>query len=78
MKVKPSLSPFLFVQVLLEKEREKKSLLEALLQTQEELTDACQQLEQLRQEVKKHQKEQVGLTSREQWRGGNGLLESNT
>lgn len=78
MRVKPSFSPSLFVQVLLDKEREKKSLLEALLQTQGELTDASQQLEQLRQEVKKQQKEQVGLTCREQWKGGKGLLESNT
>ncbi|XP_075269570.1 uncharacterized protein LOC142360521 [Opisthocomus hoazin] len=38
-------------EVLLEKEREKNALLETLLQTWGELTEACQQLEQLRREV---------------------------
>jgi len=42
---------FVPVQVLLEKEREKNALLETLLQTWGELTEACQQLEQLRREV---------------------------
>uniref|UniRef100_A0A669QQS9 Centrosomal protein 250 n=1 Tax=Phasianus colchicus TaxID=9054 RepID=A0A669QQS9_PHACC len=47
------------------KENEKKALLETLLQTQGELTAACHQLEQLRQEVKEQQEyEQVGFTSR--------------
>lgn len=63
MKIKPVFS--LSVQVLLEKESEKKALLETLLQTQGELTEACQQLEQLRQEVKEQQVYgQVSLTSR--------------
>lgn len=53
------------VQILTEKENEKKALLETLLQTQGELTEACHQLEQLRQEVKEQQEyEQVSLTSR--------------
>jgi len=53
------------VQVLLEKESEKNALLETLLQTQGELREACQQLEQLRQEVKEQQENgQVSLTSR--------------
>lgn len=63
MKIKPVFS--LSVQVLLEKESEKKALLETLLQTQGELTEACQQLEQLRQEVKEQQVYgQVSFTSR--------------
>lgn len=54
------------VQILTEKENEKKALLEMLLQTQGELTAACHQLEQLRQEVKEQQEyEQVSLTSRQ-------------
>lgn len=53
------------MQVLLEKEREKNALLETLLQTQGELTEACQQLEQLRQDLKKQQENgQVSLTGR--------------
>ncbi|XP_065501522.1 centrosome-associated protein CEP250-like isoform X2 [Caloenas nicobarica] len=39
-------------EAVLEKEREKNSLLETLLQTQGELTDACQRVEQLRQQMK--------------------------
>lgn len=53
------------MQILTEKENEKKALLETLLQTQGELTEACHQLEQLRQEVKEQQEyEQVSFTSR--------------
>ncbi|KAM6092011.1 uncharacterized protein LJ206_005243 [Theristicus caerulescens] len=52
-------------EVLLEKEREKNALLETLLQTQGELTEACQQLEQLRQEVEEQREGgQVSLTCR--------------
>ena len=43
------------MQVLLEKERENNALLETLLQTRGELTEACQQLEQLRREVAEQQ-----------------------
>ncbi|POI34336.1 hypothetical protein CIB84_001913 [Bambusicola thoracicus] len=42
-------------EILTEKENEKKTLLETLLRTQRELTEACHQLEQLRQEVKEQQ-----------------------
>lgn len=53
------------MQVLREKEHEKNALLETLLQSQEELREACQQLEQLRQEVKEQRENgQVSLTSR--------------
>lgn len=53
------------MQVLLEKESEKDALLETLLQTQGELREACQQLEQLRHEVKEQQENgQVSLTNR--------------
>ena len=53
------------MQVLLEKESEKAALLETLLQTQGELREAWQQLEQLRQEVKEQQENgQVNRTSR--------------
>lgn len=53
------------MQILLEKEREKNALLETLLQTQGELRDTYQQLEQLRQELKEQQENgQVSLTSR--------------
>ncbi|XP_053101259.1 centrosome-associated protein CEP250 isoform X3 [Hemicordylus capensis] len=48
-------------EMLLEKEDERKSLLDELLQTKEELTSACQQLELLHQEVKKHQKREQNL-----------------
>ncbi|XP_076208172.1 uncharacterized protein LOC143167045 isoform X3 [Aptenodytes patagonicus] len=49
-------------EVLLEKEREKNALLETLLQTQGELTEACQQLEQLRQDLKKQQENGQNIT----------------
>ncbi|XP_019406256.1 PREDICTED: centrosome-associated protein CEP250 isoform X2 [Crocodylus porosus] len=49
-------------EVLLEKERERKALLEALLQAQGELTDAYQQLEQLQQKMQEQQgKEQDAM-----------------
>lgn len=48
--------------MLLEKENEKKSLQEFHLQTKQELTSTCQQLDHLRQEIKKNQeREQVGV-----------------
>ncbi|CAM9144037.1 unnamed protein product, partial [Bubo scandiacus] len=51
-------------EVLQEKEREKSALLETVLQTQGELREANQQLEQLRQEVKEqHEDGQVSLTT---------------
>ena len=53
------------MQVLQEKEHEKSTLLETLLQPQGELREANQQLEQLRQEVKEQREDgQVSLTSR--------------
>lgn len=53
------------MQVLLEKEREKDAVLETLLQTQGELREAHQQLEQLRQEVTEQRENgQASLTSR--------------
>lgn len=58
-------SPLLFpsVQVLLEKQKEKNSLSETLLQTRGQLSQACQQVQQLRQEVKEQQeKGQVSLS----------------
>ncbi|XP_048178166.1 centrosome-associated protein CEP250-like [Corvus hawaiiensis] len=42
-------------EVLLEKQKEKNSLSETLLQTRGQLSRACQQVQQLRQEVKKQQ-----------------------
>lgn len=64
-----------FVQVLLEKERERKALLEDLLQAQGELTGAYQQLEQLQQKVQEQQgKEQVGVSNRKEWRRKNQLI----
>lgn len=46
----------------LETEKERMSLLETLLQTQKELTDASQQLERLRQDMKVQKlKEQVWM-----------------
>ncbi|KFP28124.1 Centrosome-associated protein CEP250, partial [Colius striatus] len=51
-------------EVLLEKERERKALLDTLLQTQGELTEACQQLEQLRKEVKEQQESGQNLTEK--------------
>ncbi|NXX74697.1 CP250 protein, partial [Urocolius indicus] len=51
-------------EVLLEKERERKALLDTLLQTQGELTEACQQLEQLRKEVKEQQECGQNLTEK--------------
>ncbi|XP_076208163.1 uncharacterized protein LOC143167043 isoform X1 [Aptenodytes patagonicus] len=51
-------------EVLLEKEREKNALLETLLQTQGELTEACQQLEQLRQDLKKQQENGQNITEK--------------
>uniref|UniRef100_A0A8D0FIH9 Rootletin-like coiled-coil domain-containing protein n=1 Tax=Strix occidentalis caurina TaxID=311401 RepID=A0A8D0FIH9_STROC len=55
----------LALEVLQEKELEKNALLETLLQTQGELREANQQLEQLRLEVKEQRENgQVSLTSR--------------
>ncbi|NXL89550.1 CP250 protein, partial [Alectura lathami] len=51
-------------EVLIEKENEKKALLETLLHTQGELTEACQQLEQLRQEVKEQQEHGQNITAK--------------
>ncbi|NXD15910.1 CP250 protein, partial [Nothocercus nigrocapillus] len=51
-------------EVLLEKENEKKALLETLLQTQGELTEACKQLEQLRQDVKEQQENGQNVTEK--------------
>lgn len=49
-------------QMQLETEKERMSLLETLLQTQKELTDASQQLERLRQDMKVQKlKEQVWM-----------------
>lgn len=50
-------------EVLLEKQKEKNSLSETLLQTRGQLSQACQQVQQLRQEVKEQQeKGQVSLS----------------
>ncbi|XP_075032013.1 uncharacterized protein LOC142094075 [Calonectris borealis] len=54
-------------EVLLEKERERDALLEALLQTQGELREARQQLEQLRQEVEEQR--ETGQNVREKLQG---------
>lgn len=64
------------LQILLEKECEKNALLETLLQTEEELRETCQQLEQLRQEVEEQQEnKQVSLTSRVGWRNNHWQLD---
>lgn len=57
---------FISVQAPPEQEREKKNaFLETLLQTRGELREACQQLEQLRQEVEERRENgQVSLTGR--------------
>nr|XP_056701511.1 centrosome-associated protein CEP250 [Euleptes europaea] len=44
-------------EVLLEKDSERKSLLEELTRTKEELTSTCQQLEHLHQEMKMHEEQ---------------------
>ncbi|XP_023773847.1 centrosome-associated protein CEP250-like [Cyanistes caeruleus] len=46
------------VQVLQEEQNEKRALTETLLQTQGELSQACQQVQQLRQEVKEQQEKE--------------------
>ncbi|OXB52992.1 hypothetical protein ASZ78_005972, partial [Callipepla squamata] len=51
-------------EILIEKENENKALLETLLQTQGELTEACQQLEQLRREVKEQQEYKQNFTEK--------------
>ncbi|KAK4812731.1 hypothetical protein QYF61_018280 [Mycteria americana] len=51
-------------EVLLEKESEKAALLETLLQTQGELREAWQQLQQLRQEVKEQQENGQNITEK--------------
>ncbi|XP_068275661.1 centrosome-associated protein CEP250 isoform X2 [Nyctibius grandis] len=51
-------------EVLLEKECEKNALLETLLQTQGELREACQQLEQLRREAKKQREDGQNITEK--------------
>lgn len=51
------------MQVLLEEQNKRSALLEALLQTRGELSRACQQVQQLSQEVKEQQeKGQVSLS----------------
>ncbi|KAM6378665.1 centrosome-associated protein CEP250-like [Pluvialis apricaria] len=53
-----------FVSVLLEKEREKSAVLETLRQTEGELREAYQQLEQLRREVKEQQEKGQHITEK--------------
>ncbi|KAM6113105.1 uncharacterized protein FYW35_008318 [Pterocles gutturalis] len=55
---------FISVQVLLEKEREKDGLLETLLLTQGELREACQRVEQLRQELKEQRENGLHITEK--------------
>ncbi|NXR02763.1 CP250 protein, partial [Sagittarius serpentarius] len=51
-------------EVLLEKESEKDALLERLLQTQGELREACQQLQQLRREVEEQRENGQNITEK--------------